>query len=643
MHNCLTYIFLSYFLFSCTSASFKTNLKISGQLNEEDSFAKSEVLPEGKIADSANTVKEFLNKSTANISKGQYYNEVPDWYMSNRVQIHTRLTLDDINKPDFFEFPKKLAKYNVSVLTRQIKSGDEEPWWNSKVGTLNAKTASFNSSGQNLAKRIIDQMHSLNMKAIIYYRHLEDAEMFRQHPDWACRDVDGKILKNARGVTMSFSSPYRDVVIERLKELASYGADGFYFDEVHIPFRGDFSSYSQKSYKEIYGVDMVADFKKGNILRYYDFRNNIIKKFFEDVRNALGSGTDAPVMLISGNNWPTLTDLHMNSQIFSEFILKSESNMPVKLTTTKSTFKMPEDLKIKTSIFGLNAFDYSYMRDNSAGPPHIWCPRLRTEDEVIATSSALIALGCIANLDIDIKSSLIDNFKQPLKWNSQYEEYFKRLKPYGYIGLYISENERNMYIKDPSGAWREMLMPAYTTFQKLYDAGIPVRILSDAYINKTTITPLAKVYCDESKTDLPTEIDKTKFTDFKNLPNGNEKQVAISLDAPVYVRKENKEMHINFFTNDDNFLYILSAKDLAPQVKSDNEKVVIPIKSMQSINAAGSSFKLYIKLENIIGDEIEDIANKKSIKSSSTDDGYKVFDISNNGNVPLCVLRFKFK
>lgn len=642
MHNNLLYIMLGYLFSSCSSASVQTDQVVSSHTAIKDSVAHEEFNNSSRN-DSSNMLFK-LSGTGANILKGDYYNTIPDWYMSNRVQVHTRLTLDDINKPDFFDFPKKLAKYNVTVLTRQIKSGDEKPWWNSKVGKLNEKTAAYNSGGQNLAKRIIDQMHSLNMKAIIYYRHLEDEEMYKEHPDWACRDVDGKVLKNPRGVTMSFASPYREVVIERLKELASYGADGFYFDEVHIPFRGDFSSFSQKAYKEKYGTDMIADFKKGNKLKYYEFRNYIIKSFFEDVRNALGDTKGDPIMLVSGNDWPTLTDLHMNSQIYKDFILKSESNMPIKMTTTRSAFKMPEGLKSETSVFGLNAFVYSYMRDNSAGPPHIWCPRLRTEDDVIATSSALIALGCIANLDIDVKGSSTDNFRQPLKWNAEYGRFFKNLKPFGFVGVYVSEKERNMYFKEPNSAWTNVLMPAYNSFQKLYNAGIPVRLISDAYFAENIISPLAKIYCNRSITKVSSEMDESKFVDFKDMPKGNEMQIANALNAPVFVQKQNKETHINFFTNDqDDYLYVLSSKDLAPQVKTDNEKIVIPVPSMQSIKAAGSGYKLYIKEESIIGDELEDIGNKTLIRSSGIENGYKVFSINNQDGHPLHMLRFKYK
>jgi hypothetical protein len=32
------------------------------------------------------------------------YQDIPEWYLTNRVQIHTRLTLEDISKADFFWF-----------------------------------------------------------------------------------------------------------------------------------------------------------------------------------------------------------------------------------------------------------------------------------------------------------------------------------------------------------------------------------------------------------------------------------------------------------------------------------------------------------------------------------------------------------
>jgi hypothetical protein len=68
---------------------------------------------------------------------------------------------------------------------------------------------------------------------------------------------------------------------------------------------------------------MVSDFKKGNKLRYFEFRNKTIEQLFTDIRASLTQEGKNPVMLVSGNNWPTQTDLHMNSDIYQHFILKS--------------------------------------------------------------------------------------------------------------------------------------------------------------------------------------------------------------------------------------------------------------------------------------------------------------------------------
>ncbi|QEC68597.1 hypothetical protein FRZ67_15245 [Panacibacter ginsenosidivorans] len=572
------------------------------------------------------------------------YDNIPDWYLTNRVQIHTRLSLDDINNADFFGFPEKLAKYHATVLTRQIKFGDEQPWWPSKEGKLNPKAASLNANGQNLAKKIIDQLHGLNMKAIIYYRHLEDAEMYAQHPDWACKDVNGKPIKDRRGVTMSFNSPYRDVVIERLKELASYGADGFYFDEVHIPLRGDFSDYSKAAYKKLYGTDMVSDFKKGNKLRYFEFRNKTIEQLFTDIRASLAQDGKSPVILVSGNSWPTQTDLHMNSEFYQHFILKSEFDIPLKTTLKEGNFKMPDNLKSNVSLFGLNAFCYSLMRDNSYGPPHIWCPRIKTADDAELAAAALISLGCIANLDIDVKTSDPNNFKIPLQWNLEYGKYFKNLSPYAFEGVLVSEKERNAFIKTPDKAWQNVLMPAYLNFQKLYAAGIPLRIVSDGSMTKENIDRLQNIYCNKSLTNVPNRLaaQENKFVDFSAIPNGNEKQMAISLGAPIFAQKENKNIHINYFTDPDGYLYVISARDLIVPVK-EGGKITLPVPTREQTKAVSGNYIIYIKQGSISEPQMEDIVNKTTIRSSGTENGYYTFSIKNNGNTPLNMLRFKFK
>jgi len=569
------------------------------------------------------------------------YESMPEWYLHNRVQVHTRLSIKDLNNPSFFGFPEKLSQHGAPVLVRQIKAGNEQPWWPSKVGTLNPQTAAFNSNGQNLAKKIITQLHDLGMKSIVYYRHTEDAEMYSKHPDWVCTDIKGTPIKKTRGYAMSLNSPYRDVLIERLRELASYGADGFLFDEVHIPFEGDFSSYSQKLYKEKYGTDMIKDYKSGNKLRFFEFRNNTMKSFFEDLRTALKKDGNNPMLIVSGNNWPTLSDLHMDSQFFNEFTLKSELQMPARLIRN-GNFSMPDSIRKGIPLFYINAFCFSFMRDNSFGPPHIWSAGIHGTENANIITAGLISLGCIANVDIDPVQSNISDFDTAFSWDKQYGEYFEKLVPYSYAGVLASEKERNTLINTPMLAWRNVLRPAYNSFEKLYQYGIPVQIVSDAGLTKENISTLKKIYCNKELTQLPSSLSdqSDKFDNFASLTRMNQDEIINSLQPPVYCIKDEEYTHVNYFTDKQGYFYIVIASDFSKFTPEMPDLVKAKANFGTHQYTKNSAIKLFIKKENLSEKQIEDITNSKKLGSPKEEKGYYVFTLNQDNNY-LKMYRFK--
>ena len=587
-------------------------------------------------------LKTFKNKKTSSDnSKSRDYSGVPEWYLHDRVQIFVNLQLKDINTPDFFDFPKELAQNHVTVLTREIKSWDEEPWWPSKVGTMNPLTTDFNKNGENLAKKIILQMHDLNMKAIVYYRHSEDSEMMAKHPEWVCLNENGKPIKGARGYMLSLNSPYRDVVMTRLKELASYGADGFYFDYFHITLGGDFSPYSQKLYEKEYGTSMLKDFKS-NKLQVDEFINNTIDRFFTDVRTSLLPYK--PILLVSGDNWTNLTGLHMNSEFFEKFILKTELEEPARIYRN-TEFPMPADVTKSIPGFYLNAFFFSFMRDNSGGPPNVWCPGIRSAEDANNIAAGVISLGGIANLDVAPGSnkSRIAYMEEPLKWNSIYGDYFKDLIPYASYGILASENERNKYLSNPDEAWQQVLIPAINTFSKLYKAGIPVDIVSDATLNTPYCASLDKIYCNKSLTLAGNAnlSENSNLADFSSLENLDGIHLAMSLKTPLFADKTNEFVHINYFKDKKGYIYAIAAPDFKSVIKGYNERMGLNLLYQQSpgYNAA-KNFQLYIKKENILsGQEIENITDNSILKPVKIENGYFVFSVPYSNS--LLMLRFK--
>ena len=615
---------------------------------------KRDISANFKSSEHTKPTKQLKSLAASSITKNNHenipadnrYAGIPNWYLRNRVQIHTLIGIRDINDSSFFGFPKLLAQYGVTVFSRQIKASDEEPWWPSKVGTQNPASIKFNQNGKDLAKDIIDQMHSLNMKAIIYYRHSEDAEMFNKHPEWVCTDANGQAIKGERGMMLSFNSPYRNVVITRLKELAEDGADGFLFDYSHVPDIGDFSKYSQQLYKKQYGTDMITDYKNNQLIKIGDFESNTVLNFFTDLRDSLASIGKHPVLLVSGNRWPTLTGVLYNSSLFSQVILKSEVEVPTRVSLKNKKlwpFTMPESFKQQIPNFYLNAFGFSFMRDNSYGPPVIWSPGIQSSADAESISAGLISLGCIPLLHITPKTSPVNNFKNVLQWNKKYGDYFEGLVPYAATGILVSENQRNEFINNPAQAWKQVLIPTYETFEKLYKAGIPVQLVSDAALLKKADLP-ANIYANKAAS-LPNNVRVNTMQDLNEINKLDGFALAIKTGSPIFCEKDNEYTHLNYFTDNKGYLYIITA----PDFKSSKEKAPNRKASTTSFAytndrqyANTRAFHLHIKNGFTADNSLQDIVNNTTISSSKNEKGYAVYNIDASKNA-LGIYRIKLK
>ena len=589
-----------------------------------------------------NIQKQPIFKNQSQDKPINSYEGIPQWYLQNRVQVLSALFARDIKTPYFTNFPEALSRAGVTVITRHIKSGDEQPWWPSKYGTIYPPAQKFVQGNENLASDIINQMHKLNMKVIIYYRHMEDSQMLAQHPDWAVKNPKGLNLKSKRGVYLSLNSPYRDVVFERIKELAAYGADGFYFDEVHIPKGGDFSKYSQEEYKSIYKSDMLSDYKAGKVQRYYDFRNRSISNFFNDMRSSLQKVGLNPMLIISGNSWGTFTDLHMTSDFFKNFTLKSELEVPNRISN-KPLFLMPEGIRQQIPSFYVNAFCFSFMRDNSFGPPNIWCPQIKSSSEAEAITAGLVSLGCIAELDIkpNPKRSDLNNFLSVLEWNKKYGTFFKKMTPYACIGIWVSEKERNAFVGQPVKAWKDVLVPAYNAFEKIYKNGIPVQLISDAELDNSNKEQLSKIIINNATGSLTSRINSKRILLTQDLKNIDGIELAKMLNTPIYCQKNNEFTHVNYFSDAEGYIYIVTAPDFN-SVKADfNEEVKTNLSYKTSKDYDNEvSLNVYIKMAGTDKNLTDLVNGNNSISSIKNDGDYKIFNIKPNKN-SIGIYRFK--
>ncbi|MCT4587627.1 MAG: hypothetical protein N4A71_07380 [Carboxylicivirga sp.] len=215
--------------------------------------------------------------------------QLPAWYDgANRVHGHTRLTAvrptnhvdaksHDIkvawlDTDEFKNAGKYFKELGVEVFSRHVHTGDEGAWWPSEVGEVLDL-----AKNRNIAKEIIDEAHQNDQRIIVYNRHIEDYGMAKAHPEWVCKNEEGKDYV-IRGKMMCFNSPYRDYVQTRLLELVDLGVDGFYFDSRHQP------------------STCHCDYCKANEKN----RQTIIRETFLQFRRAVHERNPECVILISG-------------------------------------------------------------------------------------------------------------------------------------------------------------------------------------------------------------------------------------------------------------------------------------------------------------------------------------------------------
>lgn len=144
--------------------------------------------------------------------------KLPDWFEGNRVQAHTRLSLNWHKTPEFINAAEGFKAMGAKVFTRHAKTGSEDPWW----PTLDVKA-------------FVDDAHAKGLHVIAYNWMMTDKTMETLHPDWVCKSPTGEIIAHrGRGNELDVTGPYREVILKRLMDLAEMGFDGFYFDEAHL-------------------------------------------------------------------------------------------------------------------------------------------------------------------------------------------------------------------------------------------------------------------------------------------------------------------------------------------------------------------------------------------------------------------------
>lgn len=408
---------------------------------------------------------------------------LPEWYEAIRVCAHTRLSWSWFRKdPErFLRAGERLASVGFKAVARHMRSGSEAVWWPSAVGDVQPE-----AKGRDFAKEIIDEAHNAGCRIILYHRHMEDEWYAREHPDCRVLDVRGRPVEK-RGPKVCLNTPFADFVQTRLVELAKMGADGLYFDEVHMEKPICWCPACRAGFKEATGMEYPegADPYDPAFQKAIEYKNVVMERVFRKWREAIHAANPECVMLIGSNTYPAMNDRHFTHRLCRVTdSMKSEFNLAARLGNNR-IFAI--DKGMASPAVGMRiALGYAICRDSCDGrPAHVWTHGL--EDPVSARFAAagMIAHGLVANLDVqEGKLPQEEVFADAVALGNRVAPAFAGMRPLRWGLIHFSEWARDYYLPDEAEAWRKVLYPTYGAFAAMMRERLPVGVLTDSQLEQ---------------------------------------------------------------------------------------------------------------------------------------------------------------
>jgi hypothetical protein len=109
-----------------------------------------------------------------------------------------------------------------------------------------------------LVDQEVQALHASGIKVLTHYSVADDSHIDLFHPDWLCKDIDGKPLPGGPLSNRAcLNSPYREeMLLPQFEELARLGVDGLWLDIWASP-EGCFCRYCREKFSEKYGAELT--------------------------------------------------------------------------------------------------------------------------------------------------------------------------------------------------------------------------------------------------------------------------------------------------------------------------------------------------------------------------------------------------
>jgi hypothetical protein len=404
---------------------------------------------------------------------------LPDWYEEARVGLHTRLSTPWVDRPIFEAAEHAVATLGVQTLVRHVKSFAGECFWPSSVGAVADWVA---SKDEDPVAAMARRAHEEGLRLVAYYRHQEDRPLAREHPDWVCVDALGQVIRQSGEPRLCFHSPFADATRERLLELARRGVDGLYLDESHQPIEGCWCAWTRAAFERETGLPLPAAARVEDPLyrRFLSFCEDSLARTLEGWHRSLKAVAPGLVMLVSHHGqahlldpWPTARLGLVADAIKTELRSGLSPEGDARLGADPDQGPVRRDAQLTLA--------WVMARDAAQGrPAHVWVNGLEDAGRWRAATAAIVATGCVANLDHP-EATLPDpgRFTAAIELGHALAAPLLRSRPAGEVALHLPEWARNALLADPADAWSETMGPMLQAWQALLDAHAPVSLLGD--------------------------------------------------------------------------------------------------------------------------------------------------------------------
>ena len=517
---------------------------------------------------------------------------VPKWFRDERTHFHTRFSSPQFTanrNGRYWQVANRVHNLGANVFTRHIKSYPNSALWPTAIPDTSLRwrdraLLGFPSWAQDLAQEFVNTAHAANTRVILYYAKETDNAIAGAHHEYLAEEpddlsknededlefkADGSLARidsddtvpyrvddipngptkyiypfknNSRYPQLSLNSPYRDVLLGRILELAQRGADGVYSDFIHGPQNGSWAPGDLQKFQEFFPGSIpqrkdYSDLRYRNLLKTYDLTNQSV---FSEIQESAHAINPEMVFPISISRFPRLWDVRWSSRfldvIQSPKVEWSRFHLDRKWFFTKLVRDVAEG--DRPSPFVYQVFAAAAVRDFAHGrPAHVWIydpgsvnvkflpppPSgtsardhrfFESEKQVLAVAGALHSFGFIANFDFMETSE---------DYDYQYLKAFRRghligtatseAKTVYDVGFLFSESYRdsiyNSFASDMNGHdayWKNLAAPLFHSFGMLLSEGYSVGVVTDTHLVNGDATPFKVliVPSQQSLTVLPT-------------------------------------------------------------------------------------------------------------------------------------------